>query len=86
MATVIPLNTDAPLVLTLIIATVALTAGFHPEMVPSSVAKMNFAGFPGVSWKSVVPLNTWPVGVPVELELASPVGTVTTRAAGVPVP
>src|SRR6476659_9360913 len=55
-------------------------------MVPSSVAKMNTAGFPGVSGKSVVPLKTCPVGVPVGLEFGSPEGMVTTRDFGLPVP
>src|SRR5512135_30057 len=41
----------------------ALVPPFHPEIVPSSVAKMNRAGLPLGSLKSVaLPLKTWPVG------------------------
>lgn len=41
----------------------ALVPPFHPEIVPSSVAKMNRAGVPLGSLKSVaLALNTWPVG------------------------
>src|SRR5260370_800807 len=40
-----------------------LTAGFQPEMVPSSVAKMKMACLPGARRKSVgLPLKTTPVG------------------------
>ena len=35
---------------------------FHAEIVPLRLAKMNRAGFPLASLKSVVPLNTCPVG------------------------
>ncbi len=42
--------------------------GFHPEMVPSSVTKMNSAGIPGARVKSALPLNTCPVGVDVEVD------------------
>src|SRR5947208_15870487 len=43
----------------------ALVPPFHPEMVPSSVAKMNRAGLPFGRRKSELPLKTVPVGVAV---------------------
>src|SRR5205823_10026947 len=61
------------------IASVAATAGFQPEIVPSSLAKMKRAGpeaKPLVTAKLVVPLNTTPVGAP---------GTVTVRPSLAPV-
>src|SRR6266581_3946643 len=48
-------------------AFVTFTFGFQPRMVPSSVAKMKRAAADLESWeitKSLVPLNTTPVGVP----------------------
>jgi hypothetical protein len=51
-----PLKTESPLVLTTITAKVAFTLEFQPEMVPSSVAKIKCAGFPGATGKSLVPL------------------------------
>jgi hypothetical protein len=61
-------------------ATVGLAAGFHPEIVPSSVAKMKRAGLPGLSRKSPVLLDTWPVGVDT-VPIGEPAGggMVTTR-------
>ena len=45
--------------------TIAEEPPFHPETVPSSLAKINFAGLPvpGIT-KSVVALKTCPVGLP----------------------
>src|SRR3954453_10858316 len=47
--------------------TVGGAFGFQPGTAPDSEAKMNAAGpllVPSVTTKSVVPLNTWPVGAP----------------------
>jgi hypothetical protein len=44
---------------------VKFTLGFHAEIVPSSAAKMKKAGFPGVTAKSLLPLKTIPVGLPI---------------------
>src|SRR3977135_2246798 len=65
------------------------TAGFQPEIVPSSVAKINTAGFPaGVplpSRKSVgLPLNTTPVGVDCVPAGAKPGGGTMTKFPGTP--
>src|SRR5438552_17170341 len=65
---------------TAITAWVGDTAGLHPEIVPSSLAKRKRAGpevVPLVTTKLVPPLNTVPVGAP---------GTFTTRDCGVPLP
>jgi len=34
-----------------------INPGFHPEIVPSSVTKMNIAGLPGATAKSVLPFE-----------------------------
>src|SRR5882724_7830441 len=65
------------------------TVGFQPEMVPSSVAKMNTAGRPaGVplsNKKSVgLPLNTTPVGVDCVPAAAKPGGGTTTKFPATP--
>src|SRR5260221_6485812 len=66
------------------------TAGLHPEIVPSSVLKMNRATpdvVPLETTKPVVPLKTTPVGaavVPAGLPPGG--GTVTTSGIGVPAP
>src|SRR5882724_941221 len=65
------------------------TAGFQPEIVPSSVAKIKTASFPaGVplsSRKSVgLPLNTTPVGVDCVPAGAKPVGGTTTKFPATP--
>src|SRR5205823_10635989 len=62
---------------TLVTAVVAFTIGFHPAMVPSSVAKRKTARMPGASVKSTVGLNTWPVGADGGIPPAAG-GTVTT--------
>src|SRR5258708_11722673 len=65
----------------------ALTVGFEPEIVPSSVAKMKNAGFVAATAKAPAPaneLNTCPVGF--EVPVPSGVGIVTTRAGGTPAP
>src|SRR6059036_3236181 len=67
---------------TLVTAFVGLTIGFHPAMVPSSVAKRKTARSAGASVKSAVGLNTWPVGADGEVPPAAG-GTVTTR--GLPI-
>jgi hypothetical protein len=54
------------------------TPGFHPEMVPSSVTKINNPGLPAATAKSVVPLKTMPLGVAVSV-LPFGGGTVTTN-------
>src|SRR5512138_2970762 len=58
---------------------------FQPETPPSAVAKMNRAGLPLGSLKSVVGLNTWPVGW---LDGNGPAGGIVTGeiATGVPSP
>src|SRR3954466_15918275 len=67
-------------------AEVAFTVGFHPEIEPSSLLNRNSAGPDFVPWvmvKSVVLLNTVPVGVPI---VAPPTGgMVTTIACTTPV-
>ena len=83
VANAAPLKTDALFVFTMITAE---APPFQAETVPSSVTKMKAAGLPFASWKSCVPLKTWPVGVPVGLTLGSPVGIVTTRGTMLPVP
>ena len=66
------------------IPVVAFTAGFQPEMVPSSVAKMNLAPDVELALNKkivAVPLATIPVGV-----LPVVGGTVTTRLCFTPLP
>src|SRR5579859_1089694 len=66
-------------------ASVGFAPGFHPEMVPSRVAKMNTACFPGITSKLVPPLKTMPVGWD---RLVCPMGggMVTTSGSGAPAP
>src|SRR5438046_2345149 len=66
------------------------TLGFHPEIVPYSVAKRKSAGCPLASAKLVVPLKTMPVGADGLLPLGGG-GMVTTSGwlgdgPGVPLP
>src|SRR5882724_7876363 len=66
-----------------------LTPGFQPEMVPSSVAKMNTdgrpPGMPLSNKKSVrLPLNTTPVGVDCVPAGAKPGGGTTTKFPATP--
>src|SRR5690348_5816876 len=71
-----PLYTP-PVVVCIKIASVGLAPGFHPEIVPSSLVKMNIAGWLTATGNAPVPLkrlNTIPVGVPLPGG-----GTVTTR-------
>lgn len=71
---------------TIILAAVASTPGFQPEIVPSSVTNRKRAGFPGAREKLVPPLNKVPVGVPVLLTLGFAGGMVTTSDSVAPVP
>ena len=67
------------------IAAVALTVGLHPEIVPSSVQKINDAFFvlpPDVTLKAVVALEITPVTSPPSGVVG--VGIVTIRVEGVP--
>src|SRR5206468_5900437 len=71
---------------TAIMACVASSVGFQPEMEPSSLTKMKMAGAEVpffVTWKDDVPLKTIPVGFPVPLFRAA-VGISTTRERAVP--
>src|SRR6266567_9285635 len=70
-------------------AMIAATAPpFQPEIVPSSVAKMNDAALPFANLKTLaVPFRTWPVGRPNDpAGDAAPGGMVTTVAFTVPAP
>src|SRR5258706_9661343 len=60
------------------------TCGFHPTILPSSVAKMNEDGLPGAALKNEVPLKMTPVAVPPALPPGA--GMVTFRAIGPPLP
>src|SRR5205814_10607830 len=68
------------------IAWVRSSAGFQPEMEPSSLTKMNRLGWElplSDTLKKAVLLNTTPVGFPPSL-LRTAVGIVTTRGTAVP--
>ncbi len=61
-------------------------AGLQPEMLPSSLEKMKRLGPvtpPLLTWKSLPPLNTMPVGLAGTLPAG---GTVTTSDCGTPLP
>src|SRR5438552_1939619 len=61
------------------------TSGFQPEMVPSSVTKMNLAGLPEESSNPVPSLNCWPVGAEGPVLPRGP-GIVTTSDWATPLP
>ena len=78
-AMVAPVSTEPGVGFTFTMAMVGLTAGFQAEIVPSNVAKMKTAGFPDATSKSVLPLKTIPVGLPVA---ACPADGIVTRVGG----
>src|SRR5437667_87785 len=78
-----PLKTAPAALLSTLVTAIVPTEGAHAAIVPASVAKMKRAGAPGLASKSLLPLNTTPVGVPGPTPPGAG-GIVTTKDCGVP--